>query len=497
VEEATMPNTPEYTAALEAFGRAYPSFTGTCALDELRSREYARLDAQGHVYLDYTGGGLYAECQLREHAAMLAGGVFGNPHSRNPTSEAMTHLVERARRFVLEYFNAAPEEYTAVFTPNASGALRLVGEAYPFAPGGRFLLTYDNHNSVNGIREFAWRAGAEVTYVPVVAPEMRVDAGLLQEHLGAAAGGPRLFAYPAQSNFTGVQHALEWIAAAQEAGWDVLLDAAAFVPTNQLDLGAWRPDFVALSFYKMFGYPTGVGCLLARREALKKLRRPWFGGGTISIVSVQGRGWHYLLPDEAGFEDGTVNYLTLPAVEIGLRHLAGIGVDAIHERVMCLTGWLLGQLLSLRHANGAPLVRVYGPTDCAARGGNIAFNLVDPRGGMHDFRRVEALAAEAGISLRTGCFCNPGAGEIAHGITRDEMAQCFMGAAPMSFDSFYELIRRGGKHPSTVRVSVGLATNFADVYRFVRFTRGFLDAPAEDAPFERRPERERPARDAG
>ena len=74
-----------------------------------------------------------------------------------------------------------------------------------------------------------------------------------------------------------------------------------------------------LSFYKIFGYPTGVGCLLARRSALVKLRRPWFAGGTITIASVQGEGWHYLIPGEAGFEDGTVNYLNLPAVAIGVE----------------------------------------------------------------------------------------------------------------------------------------------------------------------------------
>ena len=66
-------------------------------------------------------------------------------------------------------------------------------------------------------------------------------------------------------------------------GWSVLLDAAAFVPTSRLDLRAVQADFVAVSFYKMFGYPTGVGCLLARRKALKKLHRPWFSGGTITV----------------------------------------------------------------------------------------------------------------------------------------------------------------------------------------------------------------------
>ena len=44
----------------------------------------------------------------------------------------MTELVERARDAVLRFFRADPEEYVAIFTPNATGALRLVGEAYPF-----------------------------------------------------------------------------------------------------------------------------------------------------------------------------------------------------------------------------------------------------------------------------------------------------------------------------------------------------------------------------
>ena len=78
----------------------------------------------------------------------------------------MTELVERARAAVLEFFRASPDEYVAIFTPNATGALRLVGEAYPFRAGDRFLLTFDNHNSVNGIREFARARGAETTYVP-------------------------------------------------------------------------------------------------------------------------------------------------------------------------------------------------------------------------------------------------------------------------------------------------------------------------------------------
>ena len=480
---ATTNYSPEsIEAALAAFRQSYPAFETTRALDDLRAREYARLDKLNQVYLDYTGGGLYAESQLREHLALLQNNVFGNPHSNNPTSLAMTHLVEQARAYVFEFFNASPDEYVVIFTPNASGALKLVGESYPFAPGGRYVLTFDNHNSVNGIREFARAKGAAVTYAPLTLPDMRIDTAKLNQYLDQAqAGQYNLLAYPAQSNFSGVQHPLELIAQAREKGWDVLLDCAAFAPTNRLDLSRWQPDFVPLSFYKIFGYPTGVGCLIARKAALAKLRRPWFAGGTITITSVQGEGWHYLVEGEAGFEDGTVNYLNLPAVEIGLRHIAAIGIETIHQRVTCLTGWLLDSMQALRHSNGAPLIQIYGPASKNQRGGTIAFNLFDPHGTPFDFRQIESLANKANISLRTGCFCNPGAGETAHHITKEEMAQCFINQKPMSFNQFFNFIQsQGGKYPSTIRISVGLVTNFADVYHFMRFTQGFVDKSAAE-----------------
>ncbi len=479
----------EFDEAQENFMQRFPAYGTTAHIDDLRRDDYARLDRLGQVYLDYTGGGLYAASQVRAHQEMLLNNVFGNPHSQNPTSLAMTHLVEQAREYVLRYFNASPAEYTVIFTPNASGALKLVGESYPFAAGGRYAPLYDNHNSVNGIREFARAHGAAVEYIPVSLPDLRAPTARVLETLDRAE--PRahnLFAFPAQSNFSGVQHPLDWIDAAHARGWDVLLDCAAYAPTNRLDLSRIHPDFVPLSFYKMFGYPTGVGALIARHDALAKLRRPWFAGGTITITSVQGEGWHSLIPGAAGFEDGTVNYLNLPAVEIGLRHIERIGIDAIHARVMALTGWLLETMVGLRHRNGARLVHIYGPERTDARGGTIAFALRDPTGEPFDFRRVEAAAGERNISLRTGCFCNPGDGEIAHHLGREEMACYFTGRAPSSFYEFYDQLHVAtGKTPSTIRVSLGLASNFADVYTFARFLAEFLDRCAGDLPWTPEP----------
>src|SRR5262249_20989474 len=151
-------------------------------------------------------------------------------------------------------------------------AIRILAEAFPFRTGSRLVLTADNHNSVNGLRVQARRRGANVDYIPLDSELRACNASMFLK----ATSQPSLFAFPAQSNFSGVQHSLDLSKEAQRRGYCVLLDADAFVPTNPLSLADVSPDFVAISFYKMFGYPTGVGALIARREALAKLRRAYF-----------------------------------------------------------------------------------------------------------------------------------------------------------------------------------------------------------------------------
>ncbi len=491
-EQLAAPEIGDVGAAEQDFLRRYPEYRRTAQVDELRRTEYGRLDRRGHAYLDYSGAGLYAESQLRRHHELLSEHVLGNPHSHNPTSAAASELVAEARRAVRRYFNAAEEDYEVVFCANASAALKLVGEAYPFRPGGAYLLSYDNHNSVNGIREFARRKGATVAYIPARRPQLRLDEGLLRSALNATWAGPdRLFAYPAQSNFSGVQHPLGWVAEAQALGWDVLLDCAAYVPTNRLDLQAIKPDYVVLSFYKMFGYPTGIGVLVARREKLAKLERPWFAGGTIAIASVQGEGWYRLTPGAPGFEDGTLDYLGLPAIAIGLCHLERVGIETIHARTQALTGWLLAELQLLRHDNGSPVVCLFGPADMERRGATIALHLLDPAGRPHDVYDVEAAAGRQFISIRTGCFCNPGDGEVAHDITPEDMQPCFEHLrAAMSLRECQQAIQDAtGKVPNTIRVSLGLASTYADVHRFLTFAAAYRNLPAEPRRKTRSPDR--------
>jgi len=452
-----------------------PSGASTHALDGLRARDYPLLDLTGHVYLDYTAANLVPRSLVDRHAALLRDHILGNPHSTNPSSALTTTFVEQARLAVLQFLNADPDEYVVVFTTNASQALKLVGEAYPFGESGEYLLTFDNHNSVNGIREFARAKGCPTTYVPIVLPDMRVNEAELASLVGRPGrGGPRLFAYPAQSNFSGVHHPLDWIPLAQEHGWDVLVDAAAFTPTNRLDLTRWRPDFVAQSFYKIFGYPTGVGCLVARKSALQRLHRPWFAGGTITVASVQGDRY-YMAEGASAYEDGTPNFLSLPAVVFGLEYIASIGIDIIHTRVAHVTAKLIERLLDLQHSNRHVLARIYGPRSGERRGGTVTFNLYDRNGRAIDHRDVEGRANAANISLRTGCFCNPGGGEIALGITGTELSSCFHQPeheTHLTVDDFRLCI--DGKSTGAVRVSLGLVSNEDDIDAFTEFARTFL-----------------------
>ncbi len=375
----------------------------------LRRREFARLDVEEGAYLDYTGAALFPASRVSAHADRLLGTIHGNPHSDHAASRASADVIAGARASVLRWLDADPADYTVIFTANASAAIRIIGESYPFGPEAPLVLSADNHNSVNGMRRFAQRGGAPVHYLPLDA-ELRLAA--TPADLAPVAQGRGLFAFPAQSNFSGVRHPTAWIGAARERGYDVLLDAAAYVPTNPLRLRELMPEFVVVSLYKVLGYPTGVGALIARTDALERLERPWFAGGTVEYVRVATPDYRLKAGAEA-FEDGTPDFLALAAVEHGLEFVREVGVDRLQRRVACLTGLLLDALADARHPGGAPMVRVYGPGPAPDRGGVVAFNILDPDGDVVAFDRVECALRPWHVAVRGGCFCNPGAGERA------------------------------------------------------------------------------------
>ena len=434
---------------------------------DFRRREFARLDRAGAAYLDYTGSALHTESQRLAVDRLLAREVFGNPHSPHAASEASTRAMELARRETLRILDAG-DDYAVCFTANATSAIRLVGESFAFGPHAPLLLSADDHNSVLGIREFARRRGAAIRYLPV-GRELRLSGGPeALEALGHAGG---LFAYPAQSNFSGVRHPLSLVAKAQQLGMRVLLDAAAYLPTADLSLRTHPADFVVLSYYKLFGLPTGLGALVARRDALAALERPWFSGGAVDFVSVA-LDRHQLRAGEYGFEDGTPHFLGIATLAAGFHVRREVGIERASAYTTALTGYLLDGLRSMAHGGGAPLVRVYGPATPAMRGATVSFNVLARDGSVVPFEEVETRANAANVFVRGGCFCNPGAAEAAFGVEPG-----VLGAALDRVSADFSIPRLrselGGAAVGAVRASLGIANTPEDLDRLLAVIASF------------------------
>jgi len=280
-----------------------------------------------------------------------------------------------------------------------------------------------------------------------------------------------LFAFPAQSNFSGVRHPLSLVRAARSLGYTVLLDAAAYVPTSALSLRDVPADFVALSFYKMFGYPTGLGALVARYDALDRLRRPWFSGGTVEFVSVH-HDAHLLKNGVEAFEDGTPSFLAIAAVCAGLDFLERVGLARIGRRTAALADTLARELRGLTRRDGGPLVTVYGPADRRDCGATLAFNVLDAAGRVVPYCRVEERARAERVSVRGGCFCNPGASAAAFDFPPEATMHCLDTALRdgWSLDRFGACV--GGRPVGAVRASLGIPSDRSDVERLLDVVAG-------------------------
>lgn len=116
-----------------------------------------------------------------------------------------------------------------------------------------------------------------------------------------------LVAFPLESNFNGARYDpnlvnciqskglrvpgyLDQLSSHESSGDDkqnmfVLLDAAKACGTSPPNISQHPADFIALSFYKIFGYPTGLGALVAKKTSLAILKPAYFGGGTLKFIS--------------------------------------------------------------------------------------------------------------------------------------------------------------------------------------------------------------------
>ncbi|XP_063046924.1 molybdenum cofactor sulfurase isoform X2 [Engraulis encrasicolus] len=470
-------------------------------LPEMIEREFSRI--KGFTYLDHAGTTLFPESQIKAFYKDLTRNVYGNPHSHNPSSRLTHDTVEHVRYRVLEHFNTSPEEHTVIFTSGCTAALRLVADSFPWSstggddggPGSLLCYLTDNHTSVVGIRGASSRLG--VTCLPVSPHEVETRAShspQVTPPAPAFTGEPsphHLFCYPAQSNFSGRKYPLSYArgihtrrlypACDRPGRWLVLLDAAALVGCSGLDLRECPADFIPVSFYKMFGFPTGLGALLVRNEAAALLRKGYFGGGsTAAYLASDG---DYFVPKSSvssRFEDGTINFLDIIAVHHGfeaLHRLTGGSMVCVQQHTFGLARYTYAMLSSLLHSNGRPLARIYCDNEFqepATQGPILNLNLLDHHGEVVGYSQVDKLASLFNIHVRTGCFCNTGACQSFLGIS-NQAVKDNLEAGHVCGDDI-DLV--DGRPTGSVRVSFGYMSTFEDCQRFLTFVVNcFADKP--------------------
>ena len=431
---STVPSRP-LSAVKQEFLANYPDYGYKGKIDKLYKDEIGSRMGETEHYMDYTGSSLYCNSQLKLAFEDLASHVFGNPHSENPSSSLASERIEEAREMILSFFDASPSDYQVVFTKSATDALKIVGETFPWSADSEFRYLRENHNSVLGIRQYAVKNNATFRSMlePQVESWLESNEGKEPDIMGPA-GPYKLFAFPAEDNFAGVKYPLDWVKKIKalptsnggSRRWYVLLDAAAYAPTQPLSLRKVPADFVSMSFYKMFGFPTGLGALLIRNDAVDILQKVFWGGGSVALATADDD-FHVLKckPTEA-LEDGTVAFLDIAVLKYGFQMIEKLGgIHSIQKHVEALTRYMYTRLHGLHHSNGLPLVVIYGKhhlvNHAEVQGGVFNFNVLRKTGTAVSYLDVQRKSAKQGIHLRTGAECNPGAAYGYLGIDTKEI----------------------------------------------------------------------------
>ena len=96
------------------------------------------------------------------------------------------------------------------------------------------------------------------------------------------------------------------------------------------------------------------------------------------------------------FEAGTMPFAEAVGLHAAVEYLTAVGMDAVREHEIALTGYALGAL-GERHGDD---LTIFGPTDPALRGGALSFTYKDIH--PHD---VSQVLDQTGICVRAGHHC--------------------------------------------------------------------------------------------
>jgi len=366
-------------------------------------------------------------------------------------SRLSSELFEEARSVILKFVNADPHRDTVIFVKNTTEAINKL--SYRLWNGDKksvILSTWMEHHS----NDLPWRNKYQVDYVQTDATG-KLSLEDLERKLIKHKGNVKLVTVTGASNVTGYVNPIHKIAElAHRYKAKILVDGAQLVPHNVVNMNPRNPlhhiDYLAFSAHKMYA-PFGTGVLIGPLETFKPGISEFVGGGTVETVTHDWVVWDNPPHKE---EAGTPNVMGVVALVAAINTLTSIGMSNIDDYENKLTNYANLRLRSI------PGVTLYAHTvPGEPRIGVIPFNI---KGISHE-RVATILSNEAGIAVRSGCFC------------AQPYLQKLLSITPKQMEFYKHNVN--APRPGVVRLSFGLYNDFSEINVLIHLLERIIKHP--------------------
>ncbi|MCT4597960.1 MAG: aminotransferase class V-fold PLP-dependent enzyme [Vallitalea sp.] len=352
-------------------------------------------------------------------------------------SNLSSQVYDDARKIIADFVNMDNKYSTVIFVKNTTEAInKIASKLAESSRKGIILSSYMEHHS----NDLPWRKYFKIDYINVdETGRLSIDDYIRK--LKRYKGMIRLVTLSGASNVTGHKTDIHYLAKlAHKYGTKILIDGAQLIPHSPIDMKSncsdEHIDYLVFSSHKMYA-PFGTGVLIGPKKTFRQGAPTHVGGGTVKIVTP-----NFVMWDDQPYKEeaGTPNIMGVVALVNAIKTLNKIGMKNIEDMELNLTEYALNKLNSIKD------IKIYGNNkDCINRIGIITFNIID----MHHSVVANILSKEAGISVRSGCFC----------------AQPYIQKLLNLTDKDIETHIKNPNypHPGMVRISFGLYNDYSEI----------------------------------
>ena len=342
-------------------------------------------------------------------------------------SQYCSDLYEECRRYILKYFNAPEEIYTAIFVGNTTDGLNKLSNILINNKDDIVITTRMEHHS----NDLPWRNKCDLKYVEVN-EDGRKYINEIKELIERYKEKVKYITITGASNVTGYINDIRKISGLiHKYGGKIIVDGAQLVPHKKIYMykkdSLENIDFLVFSGHKIYA-PFGSGAIIGLRKDFNNNLPDTKGGGTVEYVIDNNQLW---LNTPEKNEAGTPNLFGAVAIMEAMKEIEKIGFERIEKNEKELLQYLINGLKELNR------VKLYADNDCIDDRLGILVFTID---GMKYYEVGEKLSEIKAIGVRQGGFCS-------HPYTRRVLG--------IPNNQLQEYINKNGI-PGLVRVSLGI-----------------------------------------